>query len=73
MRTRTLSPAVLCLAVLLTAPHPSAAWGFEAHRYIMARAIALPPEAVTRYGEAFVTRRGLLPPGQGLVGRLHGR
>lgn len=117
MRTRTLAVAVLCLAVLLTAPRPSAAWGFEAHRYIMARAIALLPEAirpffmrheraivehvidpdlwrtagweaepprhfldmdaygappfpdlprdydaaVKRYGEAFVTRNGLLP------------
>lgn len=58
MRTRGLRVAILCLAALLAAPRPSAAWGFEAHRYIMARAIALLPDAIrpffTRHERAVV-------------------
>ena len=34
-----------CLAVVL-APLPASAWGFEAHRFIMDRAIALLPETI---------------------------
>jgi hypothetical protein len=37
--------AAVCLAVIL-APDPAYAWGFEAHRFIMDRAIALLPDPI---------------------------
>lgn len=42
---RRLSVVVLSLLVLAV-PRPAAAWGFEAHRFIMARAIPLLPEGI---------------------------
>src|SRR5215216_7383859 len=36
---------LLCATVLLAVPGPAQAWGFEAHKFIMERAITLlPPE-----------------------------
>lgn len=42
MRHRGLVTSLACLS-LLAAPRPADAWGFEAHKYIMQRAIALLP------------------------------
>jgi hypothetical protein len=38
--------AVLALLVVVVSPPPAAAWGFEAHRFVMDRAIALLPDAL---------------------------
>jgi hypothetical protein len=46
---KALIPAVV-LAVLLL-PEPAAAWGFEAHRYIAARVVALLPTEIRPYFE----------------------
>lgn len=43
MRTRAI--VLLALLLVMTSPQPASAWGFEAHKFIMARAILLlPPE-----------------------------
>jgi hypothetical protein len=55
---------VLPLLLLLTMPTPSFAWGFDAHRYITERAIALlPPELRTFFEsrKAFVIERSIDP------------
>jgi hypothetical protein len=45
MRRALVLPLVLVIVLIMAAPVPAAAWGFEAHKFIMARAIALlPPE-----------------------------
>jgi hypothetical protein len=44
---------VLALSVLLVLPHASGAWGFEAHRYIMARAIPLLPDEIRPFFEKY--------------------
>src|SRR5690606_38576 len=50
--------AGLIAVVLVTAPQPARAWGFEVHRYITARAIALLPAELRpffdRYAEQIV-------------------
>jgi hypothetical protein len=46
------TPCSLALALLLAAPAPAGAWGFEAHRFIMDRAIALLPDALRPLFEA---------------------
>jgi hypothetical protein len=57
--------AVLAIAALLVAsPSPAQAWGFEAHRYIMARAINLLPPQIRPFFEAhraFVVERAIDP------------
>jgi len=55
--------AFVVLAVLLT-PSPAAAWGFEAHRFVMDRAIALLPEPIRPFFEkhrAMVVERSIDP------------
>lgn len=50
--------------LLLAVPQPAAAWGFEAHRFIMDRAIALLPDAVRPLFEkhrAMVVERAIDP------------
>lgn len=44
--------AVLLLAAVLLAPAPAHAWGFEAHKFIMERAIPLLPAAIRPFFEA---------------------
>lgn len=48
-------PSVLLLSFLLLAglPRPAAAWGFEAHRFIMAEAIQLLPPEIRPYFEKY--------------------
>jgi hypothetical protein len=56
--------AVAALAVLLLAPRPAAAWGFEAHRFIMGHAIDLLPAALRTFFEsrrAFIVERSIDP------------
>ena len=43
--------AVLLAAVMLAAPAPAAAWGHDAHQFIMDRAIALLPDAIRPFFE----------------------
>ncbi len=58
MRTRL--PAAVVLVFVVLAPSPAAAWGFEAHQFIMGRAIdLLPPELkgfFTQYRDELVVR-----------------
>jgi hypothetical protein len=60
---RPIVPPLLAL-VLIAAPSPAAAWGFEAHKFIMARAIALLPAEIrpffTRY-EASIVEHSIDP------------
>ncbi|MBA3641653.1 MAG: hypothetical protein M3541_01015 [Acidobacteriota bacterium] len=44
--------AVLVVACLVLAPMPADAWGFEAHKFIMGRAIALLPAQIRPFFEA---------------------
>ncbi len=44
---------LLSFAVLTAVPRPAAAWGFEAHKYITARAIALLPQEIRPYFEKY--------------------
>ena len=52
MRTRTL--AIAAFVTLLIAPSPAFAWGFEAHKFIMSRAIDLLPPGLKPF---FVEKR----------------
>src|SRR5215210_3364581 len=56
---------VACLAAALVfAPARADAWGFEAHKYIMARAISLLPAEIRPFFEAqraFVVERAIDP------------
>jgi hypothetical protein len=47
---RSLAPAIL--VALLLCPAPAEAWGFDAHRFIMDRAIALLPDELRAFFEA---------------------
>lgn len=58
------TPAVLVLFVALLAPAPADAWGFEPHRFIMERAIALLPAEIRPFFEkhrAIVIERAIDP------------
>ena len=44
---------LLSFALLTAVPRPAAAWGFEAHKYITARAIALLPQEIRPYFEKY--------------------
>ena len=43
----------LIALLLLVAPRPAAAWGFEGHRYILDRAIALLPPEIRPFFEKY--------------------
>jgi hypothetical protein len=45
--------AALAAIMLLAAPQPAAAWGFEAHRYILERAIQLLPPEIRPFFEKY--------------------
>lgn len=49
MRTRL--PAIAAFVVLVSAPSPALAWGFDAHRFIIHRAIDLLPPALKPFFE----------------------
>ena len=55
-------PSVLPLAVAGVAPAPAAAWGFEAHKYIMARAIPLLPAEIRPFFDAIPDCRSSSTP-----------
>jgi hypothetical protein len=55
MCTPRLLTSVLIASALLAAPAPSSAWGFEAHRYIMSRAIPLLPAEIRGFFERYRT------------------
>ena len=46
---------LLSFALLTACPRPAAAWGFEVHKYIMARAIPLLPPEIRPYFEKYQT------------------
>lgn len=57
-------PIIACCAALVLLPSPALAWGFEAHRFVMNRAIALLPDAVRPLFEkhrAMVVERSIDP------------
>jgi hypothetical protein len=47
--------AVLCLLGIAGLPQPAAAWGFEAHKFIMARTIPLLPAEIRPFFQRFQT------------------
>jgi hypothetical protein len=51
---RIIMPPLLALAIIAT-PSPAAAWGFEAHKFIMARAIALLPAEIRPFFNKYET------------------
>jgi hypothetical protein len=53
MRTRTV--VVLALVLWTAMPRPATAWGFEAHKFIMARVIALLPEEIRPFFRKYET------------------
>jgi len=44
---------VLCVLITLAVPRPASAWGFEAHKYILDRAIALLPPEIRPFFEKY--------------------
>ena len=61
---RKASALVLLLAVLLSLPESAHAWGFGAHKFIMARAIGLLPKEIRPFFEAnraFLVERSVDP------------
>jgi hypothetical protein len=54
MRRRSV-PVLLFFLMFATTPRPAAAWGFEAHKFIMARAIALLPAEIRPYFQKYET------------------
>jgi hypothetical protein len=44
---------VLSLSVIAAVPRPAAAWGFEAHKFVMTRAIALLPPEIRPFFEKY--------------------
>jgi hypothetical protein len=48
---RTLTAVSLSALLVVATPQPAAAWGFEAHKYILDRAIALLPPAIRPFFE----------------------
>ena len=58
------SAVAILIAILLVVPAPAAAWGFEAHKFIMSRAISLLPAQIRPFFEAnraFVVERAIDP------------
>jgi len=56
--------AIGVLAAMLVAPSPASAWGFEAHKFIVSRAIDILPEALRPFFEAnraFIVERSIDP------------
>src|SRR5207249_4146449 len=53
MRNRLVAGAAV--ALLLASPSPASAWGYDAHRYIMDRAIDLLPAALKPFFEHYRT------------------
>ena len=51
MRTVTAMPALAAL-LMVSAPSPAAAWGFETHKFIVSRAIDILPAAIRPFFEA---------------------
>ena len=52
------------IAVVLASPMPAGAWGFEAHKFIVSRAIDILPEAIRPFFEAnraFIVERSIDP------------
>ena len=43
---RKIAGVVICLLIVAGMPRPATAWGFEAHKFIMARAIPLLPAEI---------------------------
>src|SRR5687768_10088089 len=61
---RNTSALALVLAVLLSLPQPTQAWGFGAHKFIMSRAIGLLPAEIRPFFEAnraFLVERSVDP------------
>ena len=52
MRARLI---VLLVVAVIATPRPASAWGFEAHKYIMARAIALLPAEIRPFFQRYET------------------
>jgi hypothetical protein len=52
---RRCATVLLAALTVLAIPRPAAAWGFEAHKFIMARAIALLPAEIRPFFKAFET------------------
>jgi hypothetical protein len=50
---RKIAGVVICLLIVACMPRPAAAWGFEAHKFIMARAIQLLPREIRPYFEKY--------------------
>jgi hypothetical protein len=50
---RKVAGVVICLLIVACMPRPAAAWGFEAHKFIMARAIPLLPREIRPYFEKY--------------------
>jgi hypothetical protein len=50
---RKITGVVICLFIVACMPRPAAAWGFEAHKFIMARAIPLLPREIRPYFEKY--------------------
>ena len=50
---RRVTGVVICLLIVACMPRPAAAWGFEAHKFIMARAIPLLPREIRPYFEKY--------------------
>jgi hypothetical protein len=50
---RKVTGVVICLLIVACMPRPAAAWGFEAHKFIMARAIPLLPREIRPYFEKY--------------------
>src|SRR5918993_4550311 len=56
--------SAVMIAVILAVPAPARAWGFEAHRFIVSRAIDILPEPIRPFFEAnraFVVERAIDP------------
>ncbi len=50
---RKITGALIGLLIVASMPQPAAAWGFEAHKFIMARAIPLLPREIRPYFEKY--------------------
>jgi hypothetical protein len=55
MRSRLVVMPLMIGLVIVATPRPAAAWGFEAHKYIMLRAIALLPREIRPFFEKYQT------------------
>lgn len=64
MRMRKYSAIAVVVAVVMATPSPAHAWGFEAHKFIMSRAIGLLPAQIRPFFEAnraFIVERSIDP------------